>query len=174
MDNWGLFFLIYNLNSKNPLFDFLMIFGAEFIIYLTFILIFLLAIKGGINERKSLIVCLISIPVAVIIIKIIHLFYFYPRPYISFDILPLVGNQGEASFPSRHTSIMAVFAFVYSFYKSRWGIIFWFLTIWVGLSRVYVGVHYPLDILGGIAVGLLSLLISLKIKNFLKSRLVSL
>lgn len=174
MDNLGLFFLIFGLSSKNPLLDTFMIFGAEFVIYFTFVIIFFIAIKGGVKEKKSLIVALISLPIVVLLIKFIHLFYFEPRPFVSQNITPLILYEQAASFPSRHTTIMAAIAFVYLHYKSKWAPLFLFLTFWVGISRIYVGVHYPLDILGGLTVGLLATFISVKIKSFLKARFVSL
>ena len=168
MDNFSLFFLIFRASNRNPLMDSLMIFGAEYVIYLTFILMFYFSIKGGLKEKKSLILALICIPIAVIIVKIIHIFFYTPRPFVAFDISPLVYLKPDASFPSRHTLIMAVVTFSFAFFKSKWYPLFLSLLTWVGISRVYIGVHYPLDILGGILVGILTLLIALQIKKLLK------
>lgn len=169
MDNVGLFFLIFNLHNKSIILNNLMIFGAEYVIYLMLILIFLFTIKGGINERKSFIIFLISFPILVLIIKFIHLFFFEARPYVANDILPLISHKAaDASFPSRHTAISFVMALPYLYYKSKWGLLLLLLAIWVGISRVYVGVHYPLDILGGFIVGIISLIISLQIKKLIR------
>lgn len=151
--------------------DSLMIFGAEYVIYLTILLMFILAIKGSSQERKALFLALISIPILIILIKIIHLFFNVPRPFMEHDILPLIPHQADASFPSRHISLMSSFAFAYAFYKSKWTPIFLILLFWVGISRVYVGVHYPLDILGGIIFGIISLLILRQIIRLIKGRL---
>lgn len=125
-----------------------MIFGAEYIIYLTIILIFTLAFKSGTKEKKALVLAVFAIPVTIILIKLIHLFIITPRPFASYE--------ASASFPSRHTSIMAAFTFAYIFYKSKWSALLAALAIWVGMARVYVGVHFPVDILGGVGVGFLS------------------
>ncbi len=159
------------MNNKNNILDQLMIFGAEYVIYLTFILIILLAFKGGVKERKALILAVLSLPVAVIIIKIIHLFLVEPRPFITYDITPLITHKEDASFPSRHTSLVFAVAFAYLFYKSKWASFFLALAIWVSLSRIYVGVHFPLDILGGIITAFISVLLSWKIKSRLQKRL---
>lgn len=168
MDNVSLFSLIFGLNNQSQLADLLMIFGAEYLIFLMLILVFLFTVKGNIRERKSFILFLISFPILVLIIKIIHLFFFEPRPYVTNDILPLITHKADASFPSRHVSISFAMAFAFLYFKSKWGIPILLLAIWVGISRVYVGVHYPLDILGGVVVGIISLIIALQIKKILK------
>lgn len=172
MDNLALFFLVFGMSNQNILLDGVMIFGAEYIIFATFILIFFFALKGGIREKKALLLSLIAIPIVVLIIKAIHLFYFEPRPFITHPISPLITyTRVDASFPSRHTALMFAVAFSYLFYKSRWGGIFASLALWVGISRIYVGVHYPIDILGGIIAALIAVYIGWIIKDKLKSRL---
>lgn len=171
MDNFSLFFLIFGASNKNPMLDFIMIFGAEYVIYLTFFMMFFFSIKGGLKEKKSLILALICLPIGVLIVKIIHLFFLQQRPFVTYDFLPLISQNADASFPSRHTITMSVVAFPFTYFKSKWAPLFLFLTLWVGVSRIYVGVHYPMDILGGILVGMITLIVALQIKKLLKIRL---
>lgn len=171
MDNTSLFFLIFGLNKHSNFADNFMIFGAEYLIYLIFILLFFFAFKGGVPERKALLLSLISMPIVVILIKLIHIFIVTPRPFVDNEILPLINYYSDASFPSRHTSIMSAAAFSYVLTKSRWAILFILLMVWVGISRIYVGVHYPLDILGGILIGFVSILIARKIAKLLGKKL---
>ena len=67
---------------------------------------------------------------------------------------------------------MAAFALAYIIYKPRWGLVFLLLMLWVGVARIYVGVHYPLDILGGVIVGFLSVLLTRQMIKILKGRLM--
>lgn len=169
MENHPIFFLIFNLSNHSPLLDILMIFGAEHLIFLMWFLIFIFAIKGKTKDRKSLILFLISFPILYFIIKLIHLFIFEQRPYIANEILPLISYRADdASFPSRHASISFAMAFAFLYFKSKWGIPILLLAAWVGISRVYVGVHYPMDIIGGIIVAIVSLIIARQIVKFLK------
>lgn len=71
------------------------------------------------------------------------------------DINLLVGCGGGKSFPSSHAANNFAAAFVIThYYKKRWWI-FYSIAFVVAISRVFVGVHYPIDILGGAAVGVL-------------------
>ncbi|OGE31445.1 hypothetical protein A3C59_02280 [Candidatus Daviesbacteria bacterium RIFCSPHIGHO2_02_FULL_36_13] len=168
MDNISLFHLIFGLNGKNSILDYLMISGAESLIYLAIGLSCLLAFRGKVSEKKAFLLTLISFPIMVVIIKSIHIFFFEARPFVTYDILPLISYLHEdASFPSRHASTIAVIAFAYSYYKSKWTPLFLFLMLWIGFSRIFVGVHYPLDILGGFGTGLASVAISIQLKKLL-------
>lgn len=145
-----------------------MIFGAEYLIYLLILLLFILGFKGKIKEKKALLLAIIAMPIAILLIKLIHIVIYTPRPFINFDIAPLVEHQADASFPSRHASIAAILSLPYLYFKSKWAPVFLLFMLWVGISRVYVGVHYPADIVGGFAVGIISLLAALQIKKLLR------
>ena len=83
------------------------------------------------------------------------------RPYEVIQGLHLmIEKQRDYSFPSGHTS--ASFAAAYAIYctkpviPKKWGIAALVLATLIALSRLYVGVHYPTDVLGGLVVGLFS------------------
>lgn len=170
MDNITLFFSIFGLSNKSPFLDVFMIVGARLIIFIAFLLMLILAFKRGTKEKKAFILAIISIPIIILLIKIIHLFYYEPRPFITYHFSPLFPYGADASFPSRHASMMAAIAFSYTYYKSKWTILFLIFMIWVGLSRIFVGVHYPVDILGGFLVGIISLMLSKQLIKLIKNK----
>jgi undecaprenyl-diphosphatase len=67
---------------------------------------------------------------------------------------PLVHAPHDAAFPSGHASTSFAAATVLSFARPRWAPAFYLLALAIGFSRVYVGVHYPLDIVGGAVLGI--------------------
>jgi undecaprenyl-diphosphatase len=71
--------------------------------------------------------------------------YLHPKALIS---LP-----SGSSFPSGHTATSFACATVLSFFVPRAAPAFYLLALAIGFSRIYVGVHWPLDVLGGAVLG---------------------
>lgn len=80
------------------------------------------------------------------------------RPYdMTNAIIPLIPKPHDFSFPSGHTAASFASAFVYYRMAPRkYGIASLVLATMIGLSRLYLGVHYPSDVIGGFLVGLFS------------------
>jgi undecaprenyl-diphosphatase len=68
---------------------------------------------------------------------------------------PLVHAPIDGSFPSGHAATSFAAATVLTFARPRWAPAFFLLALAIGFSRVYVGVHYPLDVVGGAVLGIL-------------------
>lgn len=158
--NIELFFQIHNLAYKNPILDFLMVFGAIYLIFIVYFLIMIFFLKGKPLEKKAAILTILGLIVSLFIVQFIRLFIFEPRPFVTFPINPLVTALSTHSFPSIHTNLSAVAAFSFIYYRSRLTPFFLFSLLWIGFARIFVGVHYPLDILGGILVSLLSVFLA--------------
>jgi undecaprenyl-diphosphatase len=92
-----------------------------------------------------------------VIVSLIRIFFFRVRPFVAGTVFQLVGhNPLEGSFPSGHATVMFSLAFSLLFVNRRWGFFYLFLAVVSSLARIAVGVHYPFDILGGIAVAAFS------------------
>lgn len=98
-----------------------------------------------------------------------------PRPcWINDAVNMLVAVPKDYSFPSGHTLHLFIFATVLMFFDKRIGIPALILASLVGLSRIYLYVHFPTDVLAGaalgIGIGVASFLISEKISKIWKER----
>ena len=76
-------------------------------------------------------------------------------PTVVLDPEPLVGVPSTSSFPSGHTSTSFACAYVISRLAPRLTVYVFVLAALIGFSRIYVGVHYPLDVLAGAILGVL-------------------
>jgi undecaprenyl-diphosphatase len=74
---------------------------------------------------------------------------------------PLIVIPHSHSFPSGHTATAFAGATVLSWLEPRAAPAFYVLAAAIAYSRLYVGVHFPLDVVGGLAIGLATALLLL-------------
>ncbi|MDO5548412.1 MAG: phosphatase PAP2 family protein [Eubacteriales bacterium] len=80
-----------------------------------------------------------------------------PRPYEALDIQPLIVKQTKGhSFPSRHVFSVFVIAVTIGIQNLCAGIVLGAVGVAICIIRVLGGVHFPKDVLAGMALGLLS------------------
>lgn len=167
MGELSFFLTNFHLQERYPSLDPIMYAGAEYIIFLSLVIALILAIKAGSAEKKALLYILISIPIAILLIKLTHILIYTDRPFVTYGFVPLIPSDINASFPSRHVSALSAIVFSYFYSKSKFAAVQLVLLFWVGIARVYAGVHYPIDIIGGILTGLVALLLSIKFLKFI-------
>nr|WP_088327671.1 phosphatase PAP2 family protein [Bacillus cereus] len=149
------FKFINNKVQQYPVIDNVMIIFAEYVQYAFGLLIILLWIKNKTNYRVIVFQTLLAIMLAYSINRIVEIFIYRERPFISHSIKQLVDHTANSSFPSDHATAAIVIAT--TLWLSAFPFkCFWFLlAIGVAFSRVWVGVHYPFDVIVGIVHGVL-------------------
>jgi len=80
----------------------------------------------------------------------------------------LIFHKAETSFPSDHTTFLFAIAWSFMLFRVRFWGLFLILAFLGGISRIYVGVHYPYDILGGIVVGFMGAFVIFKFRDRLE------
>ena len=144
---------INGLADKYPYLDALGVFFAEYLIY----------ILGGaalLLFRKSLRKAAQTILAVVLarfgIAELIRLFWSRSRPFIGNDVNLLISQENTSSFPSGHASFCFALSYIVYHYNKKAGIIFFVASFLISIARVFVGVHWPSDILAGAVVGVFS------------------
>lgn len=92
-----------------------------------------------------------TVPLGVFVtVTLIRKFINAQRPYERLQIEPLmIKNTKGQSFPSRHTASAAVIAMTFLYINVPLGIVFLSITVLIGFSRVFAGVHFPRDVIAG-------------------------
>jgi undecaprenyl-diphosphatase len=75
------------------------------------------------------------------------------RPYMTVEDARVLDVEGGGSFPSGHSKNGFTAAVILGDAWKRWRALFYVLAFLIGLSRIYVGVHWPSDVIVGSVVG---------------------
>ena len=119
------------------------------------------------KEVKSDIVRLsvVALPFSYLMAKVAGLIFYNPRPFVSDNIVPLIYHTADNGFPSDHTLLCATVSSVIYFFDKKWGGILLTISLLVGVSRVYAGVHHFTDIFGSVIIAGVSVFLVRKIMS---------
>jgi undecaprenyl-diphosphatase len=135
----------------------LAIFFAQWMVFCVPLLLAVLWIFGEQRQRRVVLLAGLSIALALACNLVIRELWFHPRPFMLGLGQNFLAHAPGASFPSDHASGLFAMAFALILASLRkTGLVMLGLALLVSWARVYLGVHFPFDILGGCLVGLLS------------------
>jgi undecaprenyl-diphosphatase len=112
---------------------------------------------GTIDQRRTrqryVLNAALALGGALLTAHFLGVFFYRARPFVDHAVTLLIAHPPDASFPSDHLAVAG--ALIVALWpilgRTRW--------VWIGLSgtiglaRLFVGVHYPTDILGGFVLG---------------------
>ena len=149
------FRLINNLAGHNVWLDKFMVFAADKMGYLLILSVLIIFWKKD-YFKKIVFVSLGSAIVARFMFVSLARYLFYsPRPFLILDkVNQLMNHEFESSFPSGHTTFYFALAMGVYLCNKKAGLAYLVLAGLIGFARIFVGVHWPLDILAGAGLGI--------------------
>lgn len=154
------FILFEKINQLALKWFWLDVLGIFFAKYLGYILIFCLLffLLKGFKKYRLMIAraFLAGILARLIIVNFIRWILPRYRPFVENNINLLLEPTSAASFPSGHSAFYFAIATVVYFYNKKIGVLFLLASFLISISRVFVGIHWPSDILAGAVIGIFS------------------
>jgi undecaprenyl-diphosphatase len=168
MNRW-LFFVINGWAGHDSLLDGVMIFCARDLIYVVFAIALawlLLALYR--HDFGAAAFFVTNLVVAFILLQIARHAYIEPRPFVTWHVTQLMPHAADQSFPSDHTTAASAIAFGLMLFAKLWksGAVLLLVALVIGFARIFAGVHYPVDIGGGVLTAAVSAAIVYAVYRF--------
>lgn len=166
--NHDLFLLLNAPAPAHSLPVFIASFFATYLIYLLPVGLFWLAINGDAKVRRALTGAVLTLLLALFLGVVVSTLWPQPRPFVIPLGTNLLPHTTDAGFPSDHALVFFALAF---------GMLMQARTSWaampllaagvlVGWARIYLGVHFPADIVGALPVAIVAALIERSASRF--------
>ncbi|MGQ9456497.1 MAG: phosphatase PAP2 family protein [Armatimonadota bacterium] len=157
IDVW--LFKLLNVHLANPIADRIMLAATTLgigsvAVAICLALLLIGQITNNTHIRKTAYAGIVACIISLIIVQTIKHLWDKPRPLaIIFEARPVGKALFWNSFPSGHTATAFATAIAMGAFVPKLRIILLLLATLVAVSRIYVGAHYPTDVIGGAALG---------------------
>lgn len=133
-------------------------FFAEYAIWMIPALIGIVWLRSGEHTRKVLLEATVSGLAGLLINQLIGMLWQYPRPFMIGLGHTFISHAADSSFPSDHLTLLwaVAFSFLMHHRPRIAGMTLALLGLPVAWARIYLGVHFPLDMVGAVLVAALS------------------
>ncbi|HGP0982804.1 TPA: undecaprenyl-diphosphate phosphatase [Klebsiella aerogenes] len=109
----------------------------------------------GPNQRQLVFKVMLALVLSLSISWVIGHLFPHDRPFVDGVGYNFLHHAADDSFPSDHGTVIFTFALAFLFWHRVWsGALLLVIASAIAWSRVYLGVHWPLDMLGGLLAGM--------------------
>jgi undecaprenyl-diphosphatase len=157
--NVSLFRMVNNLGKDmiflNPAIKFI----AEYLVIMLVMGIVFYWFSGSKNNRIMVICGSFTFLLAEIVGKLAGKLYSNNQPFAELEnVNKLMGHEIDNSFPSDHTILFFAFCISFNLFNRKTGLLWVIAAFLVGFSRIWVGVHYPADVIAGAVISIIAAL----------------
>ena len=164
-ENARLFFMVHNLSGHDKLLDGIMIFFTQDALPLFAAVLLIVWFLGNDKMKNMVLYAGIAGVAALLVNYVITLVYYEPRPFVTYHTSILIPHAADDSFPSDHATGTFAMAFALWVRNRKLGLAMMLCAVLTGISRVWVGHHYPGDIAASIIVALFTVWTIQKMKG---------
>jgi undecaprenyl-diphosphatase len=132
--------------------------------------------RGSLRPKLAALSAAVSAAVALVINVALGQLWFHHRPFVDHPhaTLLLVQHAADNSFPSDHASVAFAVAFSVIAFYHRYGLVLVLGAAAIAIDRIFVGVHYPVDVASSLLIGLGSAFVANTLGRRIAERLVRL
>lgn len=155
--NYKLFQAINQNAGSHPFLDGLMVFVTKDALAIFAFVLLLMWFFGKEKYKYTVVFAVITGALGLLINFILGHIYYEPRPFVTHHVHLLIQHAKDSGFPSDHSTgafSLALALLWRKHHKIGFGMLLF--AILTGVSRVYVGHHYPFDVLVSIIVALIT------------------
>jgi undecaprenyl-diphosphatase len=168
MDKWdhAVFFAFQRIQSStlDVVLGYPTLLGDTFLLLSVLLVGILFLDRDKVAEKITL--CVFAVLTTYWVVTLLKDFFGRPRPWELWPGVALTfGKAANPAFPSGHTAV--AFAAAYTLNRIYPGKMSWLYAVagWVGITRIYTGVHYPTDVLAGAVVGIACAIVATALFN---------
>jgi|GEM_PF-402411 len=161
----SMFHFLNSIAGRNSWLDWLIRVGSDdhiVMIVLTLLTLATLLIAKNHQGRevafRSIICALMAAIASMIILFALNNLFFRPRPFTTQTVHMLFYHNTDSAFPSNAATVAFALAFGVFAHWRKPGAVMLAMAAYIGFARITSGIHYPLDIVGGLLLGLGSVL----------------
>lgn len=132
------------------------LFGARWLVYVAALAMVAMILVGPRSARGGFIATCVGAIAGLTVNFIIRHLWYHPRPFALGLGHQFLFHAPNASFPSDHATFMWALAcgLLVSGASRVIGFLFFLFGLWVAWARIYVGIHFPLDMVGALLVAI--------------------
>ena len=145
------------------------IFLGTYLLWIEFAFVFISLYRDSKSRIRDFLSLFLSLLIVFLLARISGLFYTHLQPYVEQGFSPIIYHAPDNAFPADHATLSSALGFGLFLVSKETGLIALIMVLGICVGRVLGGVHYPIDVLAGIVLGIVAAYLARRIIYFIRS-----